>query len=579
MNSCCKQFVTITALLLYVALSYATEIHDAVNNNDVESISALLDDDPTLLNARDEGGLTPLNLASFNGNVEVVLILLERGADITIGDMDNSRPIHCAAISGNIQVAELLLNKGAPVNDRDDNGTTPLGFAVGFWHVDMARYLIDQGADPNIRNEKGMTPLFAVNGPNSTEIARLLIENGAQVNIKDGENNTPLHTIASTGSVETVKVLVDNGALVNVTDQNGMTPLHSAVNNSNIEIVDYLIRKGACLNLKDEKYGRTELHTAVIKGQKDLVERLIQEGAKTDIQDTDGKNPLDYARYHGFGHIAQLLETNNAPATKHTTLTSNILKNKKIKEKEAIVWHLGHSGWAIKTQHHLLIFDYFKNPNRVLPIDASLASGYVIPSEIKDENVTVFASHHHYDHYDPRIFEWRSEIPDIQYVLGFRPNDIDQEYTYTEPRSEQEIGSLRVCTIRSNDAGVGFLIEVDGLTIFHAGDHANGRMDMSGDYTPEIDALATMSEDIDLAFFAIFDASLGTPESEQLGVHYAIEHLKPKALFPMHASRAPYFYREFVEDAADRNYDSHLAYALNEGDRFFYRQGKIIKIE
>jgi ankyrin repeat protein/L-ascorbate metabolism protein UlaG (beta-lactamase superfamily) len=710
-----KHLSVIMSLALCLVLSYAAEIHDAVNNSDVVQIGALLDEDPALLNLRDGIGMTPLNTAAFNGNEEIVTLLLNRGADVKIGDVDNSQPIHLAAISGNTRVAELLLANGATANEQDDNGATPLIFATGRGHLDMVRYLIENGADvnlpnvggmtplffagisevaaalvdnggninaqsndgttplhsavwrgrtevvrfllekganPNLRNEDAMTPLFAVHGENAPQIARLLIENGAQVNIRNNENSTPLHIIASTGSVElaelllskgadinvmtdfgwtplcmatmcnaeitdyllskgasvnpheyekkegfpcagfqtplhcairsdsinTVRVLVDKGALVNITDDNGMTPLHLAVNNCNLEITDYLIKQGARLNLKDEKYGRTELHTAVIMGQKDIAERLIKEGAKANIPDNDGNNPLDYARYHGFHNITELLERQNAKAKKYPSIAPNIL-SKKIKENEAVVWYLGHSGWAIKTQNHLLIFDYFERPNRVLPMDASLASGFVIPSEIIGENVTVFVSHHHGDHYDPRIFEWRNEIPDIEYVFGFQPDDIDQEYIFTPPRSEREVEGINIYTIRSNDAGVGFLIDVDGLTILHPGDHANGSMDMSASYTAEIDALTTMTEDIDLAFFAILGCSLGTPESVKLGVHYAIEQLKPKVLLPMHAGHASYFYREFVEETLEKNYATQLAYALNEGERFFFTEGKLNKVE
>jgi ankyrin repeat protein len=393
------------------------------------------------------------------------------------------------------------------------------------------------------------------------------------------EFQTPLHCAVRHDSLNTVQVLVKNGALVNIADNNGMTPLRLAVNNSNLEIADYLIRKGAYLNLKDEKYGRVELHTAVIRGNGKMVDRLIKEGAKTDVQDDYGMAPLDYARYHGYDHVVQTLEENNAPAAKPVTRASKVLSNKKIHGEEAIIWYLGHSAWAIKTQNHLLIFDYFEYPNRARPLNASLASGYIIPSEIKDENVTVFVSHHHGDHYDPRIFEWRKEMSDIEYVFGFRPRGIEEEYIYTGPRTESDVEDMKVHTIRSNDAGVGFLIEVDGLTILHPGDHANGNMDMSGNYTPEIDALATISDDIDLAFFAILGCSLGTPESVQLGVHYAIQQLKPNVLFPMHAGHAPYHYQEFIEDAASHNYATQLAYALNEGDRFIYRQGEVKKID
>ncbi len=709
-------FVVIARLLLFQGLSHAVEIHDAVNNNDIERIKVLLDADPQLLNLRNEDGMTPLNLAAINGSLEAVTLLLQKGADITIGDMDNSQPIHCAAVSGNIQIAELLLAKGATVNDQDENGATPLVFAAGRRHLDMVRYLIEmgadvnhqtsrgmapiffagtpeiaaiildngaavnaqandgitplhgavsrgrlelvrfllaRGADPNLRNAEGYTPLFLVNGENDLQIAELLIDHGAQVNIRDNENGTPLHMISSNGSVtaaelfiskgadvnavtehgwtplcmaamrnaaitefllskganpnpheiekkdncpcagfetplhfairsdsiQTVKVLVNSGALINVTDEDGVTPLHLAVSNCNHEIVTHLLEKGAYINLKENKYGRTEIHTAVVKGQKDIVDQLIGAGAKADIKDDEGKTPLDHARYHGFINIAALLEKHNAPSAKYAKIKPSVLVNKKIKDKEAIVWYLGHSGWAIKTQNHLLIFDYFEYPNRAQPIDASLASGYVTTSEIEKENVAVFVSHEHGDHFDPRIFAWRNGIQNVNYILGCRPSDTEQTYTYTGPGTEQEVGDMRVRTIRSNDAGVGFLIEVDGLTILHPGDHANGSMDMSASYTTEIDALATMSNDIDLAFFAILGCSLGTPESVQLGVHYAIEHLKPKVLFPMHAGHAPYIYRDFVQEAARKKYDTRLAYALNEGDRFLYRQGKIAKIE
>ena len=342
-------------------------------------------------------------------------------------------------------------------------------------------------------------------------------------------------------------------------------------------MVSYFLDNKAVANSKDENFGRTEIHTAAIRGYKDIVTILIQNGAEIDLQDNDGKTPWDHARYHGFAQITNLLHSDKIHASTQAIPAEKIDLNTELEPREAIIWHLGHSGWAIKTENHLLIFDYFTNPHGAIPGEASLTSGYIIPTEIKDENTVVFVSHQHGDHYDPRIFEWHSEIPDIEYVFGFRPRDIDQEYTFIDPRSEKTLGDFKVSTIKANDAGVGFLIEVDGLTILHPGDHANEYMDMSGTYTAEIDALAT--KDIDLAFFAILGCSLGTPESVQLGVHYALEKLNPKVLFPMHASNATYRYREFVEEAAEKKYTTQLAFALNEGDRFLFTDGKITKIE
>ncbi len=696
---------------------HAAEIHDAVNDNNLERVTTLLDDDPILINERNADGMTPLNLAAINGNYDIVKELLKRNADIHIGDVDNSQPIHLAAISGNVQVAELLLANGAGVNEQDDNGATPLNFAAGRRHIDMVRYLLEKGADvhirnaggmsplffagtpeiaalildsgadidarsndgttpllaavwrgraelikyllerganPNLANDAGTTPLFAVNGENIVQIARMLVDKGAKVNVRNDQTETPLHNIAWAGSIETaelllsngadinavsdfgwtplctaalsnaeitqyliskgaavnpheptdmkecpcrveyqtplhcavrsdsistVQVLVQNGATVNIVDAEGLTPLHLAVRNGNLEIVKYLLDHDAVLNVTEGHYGANEMHVAAATGQKDIAALLIENDVEISAIDNDGKTPLYYATYHGFSGIRDMLiESSNAPEELKETKNCHELLREKIKKPEALIWHLGHSGWAIKTSGHLLIFDY-NAPARSIPNDASLSSGYIIPSHIRDENVTVFATHEHGDHYNPAIFDWQDEIGNIQYVLGFRPRNIESDYVYTAPRTETTLDDMAVTTIRSNDGGVGFLVEVDGLVIFHQGDHANGTMDMSGNYTAEIDAIAGMNKNIDLAFGPILGCSLGTPESVQLGAHYAIESLNPRVFMPMHSGQATYRYRDFVQDAAGKDYDTQLAYALASGDRFLYRQNKITKIQ
>ena len=45
---------------------------------------------------------------------------------------------------------------------------------------------------------------------------------------------------------------------------------------------------------------------------------------------------------------------------------------------QAVVWYLGHSGWAVKTRNHLLVFDYWKSD--AAPDEPALANGAIQPA-------------------------------------------------------------------------------------------------------------------------------------------------------------------------------------------------------
>ncbi len=711
------KIIIILVLSTSISMISAAEIHDAARDGNLDLVMRLLGEDPSLLEATDDNGMTPLNRAALSGRSEVAAELIRRGANINTGDVDNSQPLHCAAISGDTVIAEMLLSRGVDIDVRDDNGLTPLHFASSYRQLPMVGYLLQRGADVNARTSQGLVPVFYAAFSNNLELAELLIEHGANVNSTLEDGSTPLHSAAYQGasdvfdylvkqgadihatdnegasilhsalgpnsydiakklldlgldanvrtdanatplhylgwhgtletaelllehgadinarndygwspltfaahshfeltrfylsrgadvnpdmptdtvngicrvsgvtplygavrsdSLNTVTLLVEHGADVNIPDDNGVTPLHYAVGNGNSEIARYLLSKGAALS-KEDKYGRTELHTACVMGMHDIVNLLVDAGADVSAQDVFGRTPLDYALSRGFTGVAALLMEKGAEINKveNPANTTELLK-KQLNEKEAVIWYLEHSGWAIKTKNHFLVFDYFLHGDRTPPDGASLACGYVLPEAFTDQHMTVFASHHHGDHYNPAIFSWQDVHQDITYVLGFRPRDIEHsQYVFTGPRTDHSIDGMNISTIKSNDAGVGFIIEVDGLVIFHAGDHANGYVDMSGEYPVEIDYVAEKDIDIDLAFFGITGCSLGDPVSVKTGVRYAIEKLSPTVLFPQHGGMATYRYQEFAEEIADKNYPTRIVCAVDWGDRFFFANGGI----
>uniref|UniRef100_T1J270 Uncharacterized protein n=1 Tax=Strigamia maritima TaxID=126957 RepID=T1J270_STRMM len=73
----------------------------------------------------EEHGITPLHIASANGYITVVELLLENGANLNSADSDGWQPIHAAACWGHPDIVELLAYHGADLNACTKNGETP----------------------------------------------------------------------------------------------------------------------------------------------------------------------------------------------------------------------------------------------------------------------------------------------------------------------------------------------------------------------------------------------------------------------------------------------------------------------
>lgn len=197
------------------------------------------------------------------------------------------------------------------------------------------------------------------------------------------------------------------------------------------------------------------------------------------------------------------------------------------------VWFLYHSGFALQTDRHFLIFDYWRDS----PKGAGIDKGVVDPEWLKDKDVIVFASHNHGDHINPSIFRWPNVIERIRLILSDDIPAVSGAYMVSAGQ-KLELEDLTVNTLASNDEGVAFDVKVDGLRIFHAGDlnwwHWAGEPDsynrgMAESYKSQIDALGR--EAIDVAFIPV-DPRLGKQ------YYWAIEYLMKTAnvrhVIPMH---------------------------------------------
>lgn len=126
----------------------AKEFIRAAKAGDLTKVKTLLENNKTLLDARDSDGSTALHCACWKGHLEAVRFLLESGADVRIHNTNDhwgTTPLHAAAHANQAAIATLLIEAGADVNARDMNGQTPLHH-TGFHKANAAaKVLVKHG--------------------------------------------------------------------------------------------------------------------------------------------------------------------------------------------------------------------------------------------------------------------------------------------------------------------------------------------------------------------------------------------------------------------------------------------------
>ncbi len=239
----------------------------------------------------------------------------------------------------------------------------------------------------------------------------------------------------------------------------------------------------------------------------------------------------------------------------------------------AVVWYLGHCGYAVRTADHLLIFDYQEERDgqqaKSRPDRPELANGWIDPQEIKGLKVKVFVSHSHDDHFDPVIFTWKEAVPDIAYYFGWRAADDPSHHYLTGPRTELSSGGLEIATINSHHSGVpevAWLVKVDGLVIYHNGDC------QPDDPIAEYAFLRAKTGSIDLAF---------VPPVFEEGQKYTLQNVdlftkfRVRAAFPMHVQAGGDRYRDFQKALGAKFPGLPIVVPAATGQKFVFARGGI----
>ncbi|MDX1931803.1 MAG: ankyrin repeat domain-containing protein [Capsulimonadales bacterium] len=159
-----------------------TALFKAIDSGTAEDVRQALAQggDP---NGLDPNGLPFVLITVSRINVseakEKLIALLDAGGDPNRGK-ESFLPLHTGALARKIDLMEVLVDRGADVNLRSGSGTTPLHCAVIADSVEVAHFLLKRGADPSKTDRSGKTPLQMAEKSKATAVAAVLRDAEAQ---------------------------------------------------------------------------------------------------------------------------------------------------------------------------------------------------------------------------------------------------------------------------------------------------------------------------------------------------------------------------------------------------------------
>lgn len=296
--------------------------HRAAGSGFKEAVEHFLDTgfDKDTTDAR---GWQMIHRAASNGHVDVLRLLLERGASTSCRTrVRGARPLHLAAIGGHVEAISVLCNFGANSNIRSSkDGYYPIHYAALFGHVEVITLLHKNGAKIDALDKESWTPLFRAVEKGQNRAVSLLCEYGASVNHAGRKGRRVICKAAALGHVDIVLKLCQRSADVQIDMGKrataGYAPLLEAVRNKHCEVVKVLLDYGADINVQRKSDGRTPLHIAASQGDENMVKLLVVRGARRSM-DENWQTAKSLARQRGHREVCKILDNGKSGITNIT---------------------------------------------------------------------------------------------------------------------------------------------------------------------------------------------------------------------------------------------------------------------
>lgn len=274
----------------------------AIYANDDYRVGRLLEL-PVAINGATSQGRTPLMFAAQTGRQMPMSLLLERGADPTIADLNGTFALYLASDGGHYSCVDRLLTVGADPNQATNTGSTSLMSAALDCHdPQVTRLLLASGADIYATCMDGRSALEFAAWMGNEAIVRLLIESGA------AEDKTALQRALCASYIDNgmncAPILIEAGAEIGLLE---------SISLNDVGIVRRMITNGKSIgSLKQEALDAALVLAATLHSETEIVTLLLQAGANVDTVDVGGQTSLLHAARNRAFDMVELLVSSGA---------------------------------------------------------------------------------------------------------------------------------------------------------------------------------------------------------------------------------------------------------------------------